>query len=194
MIFPLLCHFNHHSGPMIFLKVPELGNSIHLDHIPALMDLYNEGFFIHEYGGIRSANFIFEIPNPLTRGKAEMLMISLVSYDERYNLNSFQEILQFFVRQFREIPEVYKIFHHKSQYPSKKNTKLKAVSDFFHSFNYSLPKKDTYFMNNTNKTLMYGLSHLGKKKIIDNLQKSFIHMKKSDNTPLLNDKFDLFRI
>ena len=193
MIFPLLSHFNHHSGPMIFLKAPELGNSIHLDHIPALMDLYNKGFFIHEYGGIRSANQIFEIPNPLTRGKAEILMISLVSFDEKFNLNSFQEILQFFVIQFREIPDVYKVFHLKSQaHSNEMNDKFLAILDFFQSFNQLLPKKDISFMNNINKMLTYSLSNLGKQKILKDLENSFIQMKQSYDWLTKEKNFDLF--
>ena len=191
MIFPLLSYFNQVSGPTILLKAPELENSTQmLNHIPSLMDLYNEGFFIHEYGGIRSINHIFEISSPLTRGKVELLMISLVCFDDQYNLNSFKEILDFFIIQFQKIPDVYKAFQHVSKNPTKFNEKSQEILKLFYSFNRSLTKNKTLFTYNTNRSLIYGLSHLGKEYVIKSIQKNLINAKISFDNPTISEKFD----
>ena len=56
MLFSILSHFDHRYGPKILVSVPELPPSINLDHIPSLMDLYKEGFFIAEFQGVKTAN------------------------------------------------------------------------------------------------------------------------------------------
>jgi len=191
MIFPLLSYFNSVSGPKILLKAPELDNSIQiLNHIPSLMDLYNEGFFIHEYGGIRTINQIFEISNPLTRGKTELLMISLVCFDDQYNLNSFKEILDFFVIQFQKIPDVCKAFQHVSKNPTKFNDKSQEILKLFYSFNRSLTKNKTLYTYNTNRSLTYGLSHLGKEYVIKSFQKNLINTKISLDSQTISEKID----
>jgi len=174
MIYPLLSYFNNRSGPRILLKAPELRTSVHLDHIPLLMDLYREGFFIHEYGTIRSINLIFEIPSPMARGKAEILLLSLICFDKQYNLSSFREIMEFFVNELENIPDVYKAFHCESNKILGAKQKFYEVANLFHLFDQSLPKKEAIIRQNTNKIYTYGLSHTGKINIINSLQKNLL--------------------
>jgi hypothetical protein len=60
-------------GPRIFLKLPENIDDEEFAQVPVLMDLYNgEEFFIHEFGGFKSANYLFEIISPKARGKSKL--------------------------------------------------------------------------------------------------------------------------
>lgn len=188
MIFPVLSHFNNQYGPKVFLKAPELGNSINLDHITSLMDLYREGFFVYECGALRTANLFFEIPSPRARGHMELLMISLVCFDSKYNLNSFQEIMEFFVSELKHVPDIYKGFYYSSKkFPDAKK-KFKAILNFFYSLNRSLPKDREIIQQNTFKILTYGLSQTGIKNIIKSLQEDLLHFKNlSEQPPLLRN-------
>ena len=74
----ILSHFHPTYGPKILLKAPESLNESEFYHLPALMDLYNEGFFIHTFGNYKSANYIFNIPNKGARGSIELLLVSII--------------------------------------------------------------------------------------------------------------------
>ena len=172
MIFPILSHFNNHYGPRIVLKSPEVGNSIHLNHIPLLMDLYKDGFFIHEYETLRSINLIFEIESPLARGRVELLQISLICFDRQYDLSSFSDLLELFVVELKNIPNAYKAFHYYSDDSIKNEDKLNEVANLFYLFNQSLPKQEEIIRKSTKKMFTYGLSQFGKSNIIKNFQES----------------------
>ena len=192
MIYPLLCHFNNHYGPRIILKSPELSNSIHLNHIPLLMDLYKDGFFIHEYGTLRSINLIFEIESPLARGKAELLQISLICFDKQYDLSSFNELLDLFVIELQNISKAYKAFHSYSNDSAKIKEKYNEVASLFFLFNQSLPKNEEIIRKNTKKMLTYGLSHFGKSNIIKNFQESLNVYKSNTFNRSAFEDFNLF--
>lgn len=183
MIYPLLSYFNNRSGPRILLKAPELRTSVHLDHIPLLMDLYRDGFFIHEYGAIRSINLVFEIPSPLARGSAEFLLLSLICFDKQYNLSSFREIMEFFVNELQNIPDVYKAFHCESNKILGAKEKFYEVANLFHLFDQSLPKEKAIIKQNANKIYTYGLSHTGKINIIKCLQKNLLQARYNGGKP-----------
>ena len=82
----VLSRFDVKVGPKLFLNVPELESPIFLDHVPLLMDFYEKGFFIHEFGELKSSNLIFTIPSSQSqagaRGDIETLMISIIIKDE----------------------------------------------------------------------------------------------------------------
>ena len=188
MIYPLLSYFNYRSGPRILLKSPELRSSFNLDHIPLLMDLYRNGFFIHEYGKIRSINLIFEIPSPMARGKAEILLLSLICFDKQYNLSSFREIMEFFVNELQSTPDVFKAFHCESNKILGAKQKFYEVANLFHLFDQSLPKKEAIIRQNTNKIYTYGLSDMGKMNIIKCLQKNLLQARYNAEKPSIFGK------
>ncbi len=188
MIYPLLSYFNNRSGPRILLKAPELRTSAILDHIPLLMDLYREGFFIHEYGTIRSINLIFEMPSPMARGKAEILLLSLICFDRQYNLSTFGEVMEFFVNELQNIPDVYKAFHCESNKILGAKEKFYEVANLFYLFNQSLPKKEAIIRQNTNKIYTYGLSDMGKMNIIKGLQKNLLQARNNAVNPSILKK------
>ena len=192
MIFPVLCHFNNRYGPKIILKAPELMNSFHLNHIPLLMDLFKEGFFIHEYSTIRSINLIFEIESPLARGKAELLQVSLICFDKQYDLSSFNEILATFVSELRNIPDAYKAFHFDTDDSSDCRERFNVVASLFFLFNQSLPKEKEMIEQNTQKFLTYGLTHIGKTNIIRNFRENLTMSRNHTENSSAFKEFTLF--
>jgi len=179
MIVTILSNFNNRIGPQIFLKFPDIMPSMYLDRIPLLMDLHKNGFFIHEFSKIKSANLIFDVYSPLARGRKEILMLSLVSINEEYSLSlsSFQEIMLFFVNEFRKIKDIYRGFYYE-QIPEAKKEFIE-ITDFLHSFSQSLPNERAIFKQNISKILTYGLSQSGKINIIKNLQAKFSQSKQT---------------
>jgi GTPase SAR1 family protein len=77
------------------------------------MDLASKGFFGHNFQGIdrqnsfNTANYVFEIPNPKSRGRVELLMLALIP-DENVPLNSFQSELETCANKFKAVPQIYK--------------------------------------------------------------------------------------
>ncbi|MHA1148244.1 MAG: hypothetical protein ACTSR8_08360 [Promethearchaeota archaeon] len=173
MIFTVLSSFDNRIGPVVFLKAPERYNSIYLDHVPLLMDLYKEGFFVHEFGDLRTANLIFEIPSTRARGRREILMISIISYQEEFylDLSSFQEILTFFALQMRNIKDVYKGFH-TDEVPEGKEMYTYIV-DLVFSFHDALPTERQLHDQMFSQVLTLKLSPEGKASILNNLQQKF---------------------
>ncbi|MFX1256526.1 MAG: hypothetical protein ACFFAN_01600 [Promethearchaeota archaeon] len=174
MIFTILSHFDNIVGPMISLKIPKSTTPINFEKIPFLMDLYKEGFFIHEIDELKTANLIFEISSPIARGHIERLMFSIVSIEEKYNLSlrSFRDIMEFFVQEFKKIKNVYKGFHY--EILLKGREKYNEIADFIYSFHQILSDKITRANQNISKIITYGLSPLGKSSLIKSLQNKFL--------------------
>ena len=99
------------------------------------MDMYEENFFIHITGKIKSANFVFEIANPYSRGKTELLHISIVlDINSEIDLNLARELLEGFVNEFIKINEVYKAFYIDFEGTEEGNEKRSEVKELFNSF------------------------------------------------------------
>ena len=177
MLISILSHFDHRYGPKVFYSVPELPSYLNLEHIPSLMDLHKEGFFIHEFGNIKTANLIFEIYSRFARGKREMLMLSVVTLDGEYNLNlsSFREIMEFFVKEFKNINELYVGLRHEDIHDAE--GKYHEIMQFMHSFSNSLPDERAIYKQVLSKILTYGLSPVGTNTIIKSLQEKISHFK-----------------
>lgn len=112
MFVLVLSHFDSIVGPMVFLNVPELPSQDFLEQIPRLLDFYEEGFFTYEFGELKTSNLIFSIPSPIARGGEVTLMISIIILnDEDTDLKTFQETLEQFAHELKEIKDVYKAFH-----------------------------------------------------------------------------------
>jgi len=133
------------------------------------MDIYKEGFFIHEYGEFKTANLIFEIKDPLARGRINRIMMSIVSIHEDYNFNltSFKDIMEFFVGEFKHIPNLYKGFYYDS---------IQDAAEPFHEIKesmYSFHQSLDIYKQNMSKITAYSLSPIGKSNIITYLQEKF---------------------
>jgi PAS domain S-box-containing protein/small GTP-binding protein len=167
----ILSHFHPTYGPKILLKAPESLNEDDFHHLPGLMDLYNEGFFIHTFGGYRSANYIFNIPNKGARGSIEMLLISII-FDIKTNINNnlSKELLEGFVREFQNIDNVFRAFYIKTKQYDDADGKLEKIKDLFFTFYDSIPEESVMYQPKDVKILVFGLSNAGKTTLINCLK------------------------
>jgi PAS domain S-box-containing protein len=134
----ILSYFDPIVGPRIFLKAPESTNDEDIKVIASMMDVYEEKFYIHITGSIKSANYIFEISNPHSRGEKELLQISIVvDIDSEINLNLARELLEGFVKEFNEIEEVYRAFYFEFEAKTEGKEKLNEVKVLFKTFHKS---------------------------------------------------------
>ena len=171
MIGIVLSIFDALVGPRVLLKYPKSIESIHVDHIPKLMDVFEEGFIVYEFGDLKTANFVFEVNNPVARGRKDILMISVISHHERYHLNliSFKEIIEKFVKRIEKMHLGCKgIDHRDISGESKEYRKLKRLINSFYDI---LPKENTSSGPNLRKRLTFELSTLGKSDIISQLSR-----------------------
>jgi hypothetical protein len=177
MLFSILSHFDHRYGPKILVSIPKLPPSINLDYIPSLMDLYKEGFFITEYESIKTANLIFEVYSRFARGRREFLMLTLITFEEEYNLNlsSFREIMEYFVNEFKNIKDLHVGLHY--QDIPEADAKYQEINDFMFSFSNSLPDERAVYKQNLAKILTYGISQSGTNTIIKSLQEKISQFK-----------------
>lgn len=137
------------------------------------MDLYDQGFFIHECGELKTANLIFDIKNPIARGRINRLMISIILIEKEYtlNLNSFKEIMEFIAYKLKNIDDLYKGFYCESL--PEAIDYYNEIKDFMYSFHQSL---NTY-KQNMSKISIYSLSSTGKNNILRSLQERISHPK-----------------
>ena len=142
MYFLVLSHFDSIIGPTIFLAVPEFPSQEILEEIPRQMDSYSEGFFIYEYGELKTSNLIFTIPSPNARGREETLMISIViSNDVDSDLKVYQSTLEQFVHELQIIENNYKVFNRDTQNLKDGQEIYKKVKDLLNSVYNALPKE-----------------------------------------------------
>ncbi len=166
MIFTVLSYFDNIIGPKIFLQFPNVNSHIKLDYIPLIMDLYDQGFFIHECSDLKTANLIFDIKDPIARGRINRLMISIILIEKEYplNLNSFKEIMEFLAHKLKNKDDLYKGFYCETN--PEAIDYYNDIKDFMYSFHQSL---NTY-KQNISKISIYSLSLTGKNNIIRSLQ------------------------
>ncbi len=173
MLIVVLSHFDAHAGPKLVFNYPKTPDYVLLDHIPLLMDFYEKGFFIHEFGDLKTANLIFTIPNPNARGSEDVLMISIVILNEKYVLKDFEVVLNIFIENFKPIKEIYLGLPANSTKfktdPAKKTQILALVESLFES----LPKESSTFKLRVTKILIYGLPQAGISTIIYNLKNAY---------------------
>ena len=167
----MLSMFDTCVGPKILLKYPNSIKSNYLDHIPKLMDVFEAGFIVYEFGNLKTANYVFEVINPGARGNKDTLMISILSIQEQYqlNLNSFKDIIEYFVKEITNMKDLYKGLHFEDiKGGTKEYKKLKKLVNSFYNF---LPKEDAVAEPKLRQKLTFELSTLGKSAIISQLSK-----------------------
>ncbi|MHA1149085.1 MAG: ADP-ribosylation factor-like protein [Promethearchaeota archaeon] len=174
MIYSVLSHFDNKVGPKVVLILPEEPDYFQIEHVSFLIDFYDEGFFIHSFGEINSANFIFKLSNPLARGSTEVVMISLVFINENYNLNSFQDILSLFASSFIKLEEIYKAFYTEAEMEDAQ-IKYFEMLNLLEKFQNSLPKERAHFKLRQTKILIFGLPKSGITSIINRLENNIFN-------------------
>lgn len=132
----VLSHFNVIQGPKIVLQVPETSTINDIEQIPQLLNLYDEGFFIQIFPTFKSANLVFEIDSMYARGKREMLLISILVGENEgsVNLNFAQQLLESFVKEFKEIEYIYKGLYVNSQRFQGATEKFNEIRNLLFSF------------------------------------------------------------
>ncbi|MFX1436481.1 MAG: PAS domain S-box protein [Promethearchaeota archaeon] len=167
----ILSYFHPRYGPKILLKAPKSLKESDFYSLPALMDLYDEGFFIHTFGNYRSANYIFNIPSTQARGNVEMLLISiLVDINSNINHNLSRELLGGFERELLKIENVHKAFQIETKQSEEPVEKFEKVKDLFFTFFNSVPEESIVYEHKDAKILVYGISYAGKTTLINYLK------------------------
>lgn len=160
----ILSHFNQVLGPRIVLKIPESFDNESLNDIPRLLDLYQEGFFVYEKGDLSIANLLFKIQSPKARGGIEVLMISIVIFEEKTDPKFLKNVLEEFVIDAKYIKNVYRsLYSSTGKYDDAKEI-LEEVREYVFSFYQDLPE-ETLFSDKNFGITMFGLSGVGKTSI-----------------------------
>ncbi len=135
------------------------------------MDFYEKGFFIHEFGEIKSANLIYTIPDANARGSETVLMISIVLLDEAYNLNELKRVLDLFSEKFKLVKNICKGLSDESENDSSESEKMLAIKNLVKSLSFSMPKETHSIKVRDVKVLIYGVPQSGITTIINGLKK-----------------------
>ncbi len=185
-----LSYFDLFYGPKILLKTPKsIVIENELEQITSLMDIYDEGFYIHIFGSFKSANLIFEIPSEYGRGKRELLLISLIiDISTNINFDLSKELLEGFEKEFKKINEAYKAFYIDNKDFQGDEKKLEEIKKLFYSFYETFPTESVVLDRKDAKILIFGLYQAGKTTIINCLKKT---IKKN---PLPTRHIDISRI
>ncbi|MBD3353827.1 MAG: hypothetical protein GF364_20260 [Candidatus Lokiarchaeota archaeon] len=85
-----ISYFDNQIGPNVLFSKLDGEYNIDIHEVPELtrlMDLHDAGdFFLHYYAGIVTANYIFKIRDPYTRGGEHLLMTSMIFEQNETNI------------------------------------------------------------------------------------------------------------
>jgi hypothetical protein len=179
LIYLILSYFDNRLGPKILITIPEFRKAktnIYYKKIPILMDLYNKGFFIHEFGMTRTANMIFTVYNPSARGREDRAMLTLLSINEEYNidLKSLKEIMECLVMNLKKDKNICKAFRYKKQETGL--TYFSKIKDLLFRFYKALPITNFAEKSKLIKIPTYGLSRKDKSNIINFIRNSSLEI------------------
>jgi PAS domain S-box-containing protein len=135
----ILCRFDPIYGPKIFLKAPKSLNEEEIKKIPTLMEIRPDGFFIHIFENLKTANLFFKIPSAYARGGKEGFLISIVSnINSELKLMWAKELLESFAQNLTNLEEVYKAFDYDTKNYIGDKGKLSEIENLFFSFYNSI--------------------------------------------------------
>ncbi|MHA1342254.1 MAG: hypothetical protein ACTSRZ_20855 [Promethearchaeota archaeon] len=129
-----LSWFHRKVGPMIFYSYPEgmLKEEEKIRIADQIDQAFEEGFFSHSFDNIISMNYYFEIYSEWARGQKEMLMISIIFY-ENVTPDIEHEVLGQcieFSRKLKKNKEIYKAFYVEDELlHSETSLKIKKYND-----------------------------------------------------------------
>jgi len=168
----MLSYFDTRVGPKVFLKAPENFKDEKLERITQFLDLDTEAFFIHEFDKIKSINYKFEIPSKRARGNVESLMVSIILIEEELQTDFLREILEQFIKDFKEIKAVAKVFNALDPKQLVTTEKYLKVQKFFIHFYEFLPKQTNFTKKRKASVFIFGLDFAGKTTIINRLKEN----------------------
>ncbi|MFX0137204.1 MAG: hypothetical protein ACFFDN_26430 [Candidatus Hodarchaeota archaeon] len=162
-------------------------------HIP---DLHEKRFFIHEFGEIKTANLIFNVPSPVARGGQEILMISIVIRNEEgAELRNYQGILEQFAIELEEIKDVYKGFYKDIESFRNSHQIYTKIEELLNSVYHSFPKQTIIMEPRDINLVMFDFFQEGKSRIAEILKefisKGQLYEDPSDELTLLYSKISI---
>ncbi len=169
----VLSYFDHIFGPKIFMKTPKSFDDEEINQIPVLIDMYEEGFFIHIFGGFKSANYFFEINSPIARGGTERLLLSILTTEGELNQELLKELLERFINEIQQIPDIYSAFYSTKNSENKAQAKYTQLDNLMNTFYEHLPKDVAIIKRRKAKIFIFGPSKAGKTTIINCLRNEF---------------------
>jgi len=160
-------------GPRVFLKTPESFDDDEINQIPVLIDIYEEGFFIHIFGGFKSANYFFELVSPVARGSTERLLLSILTTEGELNQELSKDLLEGFINEIQQIPDIYKAFYITNSSDNEAKIKLNQLKTLMNTFYEYLPKDVAIIKHRKARIFIFGPSKAGKTTIINCLRNEF---------------------
>lgn len=167
----VLSHFDQIKGPKTLITVGDEMPETYLDEIPRYMDYHDEGYFIHEYGKIKSANLTFLVANPLARGGSEIVMISVVLIEENLDPRNYYASLEQFVENYKKIDNLETGFYLNKDNDCAAHETLEKTEILMNSTYNTLPVKPVYIISDGAKVLMLNLNKEDNSILIDLLNK-----------------------
>jgi small GTP-binding protein len=134
-MYIILSYFNQINGPEILYTTQPASVEQIKKQILALIDLHqDEGFFEYIYCqgevDIITGNYLFEINSDWSRGRKELIMLSLV-LDPVQNPRNYNSVIQEFVEKIQKTPKIYKALYLNSKYSDpeimQKYTELELI-------------------------------------------------------------------
>jgi hypothetical protein len=193
----VLSRFDVTVGPKLYLNVPKLHSQVFLEHIPLLMDFYDKGFFIHEFGQIKSYNLIFTVPSPVARGEIETLMISIIIRNEEdVDPKILQDLLEQFVHELTKIKDVYKGFYKEEKIFEDSHQIYIKIEELLNSVYNSFPKETIFMKVRDINLVMFNYFEEDKSRIVKILRKFIskgqFYKDKFEESNLLFSKISIF--
>ncbi|TFG00072.1 MAG: GTP-binding protein [Promethearchaeota archaeon] len=109
----VISYFNQILGPQIFSSVPQNLSGDLRENVLKFMNFESkkgllEGYLLNQEYKI--INYFIEVPSEWARGDNDILMVSLC-LEQNYKFEIFQEDLEKFKAQLKDIPNLYKAFY-----------------------------------------------------------------------------------
>lgn len=129
----LLFYFDRILGPKLFLTAPsDLIENLERktsEQIKSLLDSGEEGFFSHYFTQeLKTANWIFKINSEWARGRAELLMISVIVPEEEPDFTYYENLLSKFIETMKSTPEIFKGLYIDSNIENER----KEIQKYYH--------------------------------------------------------------
>ena len=160
--------FDFVYSPKIWLKAPELFDHEYLENIPDLMNLYEDGFFVHVFGGLKSANLIFDLPSSKDRGGVIKMLISIIITEGDINEDLSRKMIESIKTDLTSISGLYLILGiNKAQNDLETYTKAKELILQYHE---TIPDEIVDLTIPTIKFFVFGATQVGKTTIVQVLQ------------------------
>ncbi len=140
----VLSVFDAIQGPVGFLcDPPNALSDAQRGVVCKLMDIHDEGFFLHIVGDIHGAHLSFKIPSKIGRGQVESLLVSIMLQKGPIDppmLELLKALMEIFARRCKETPNLYCVMHPKTPEHAGKVQEIKVLFQDFAEISRSAVK------------------------------------------------------